>query len=166
MRLSSIFFFQLIRTANKKVLFLKKICGMLLFKTLKIKKSDFLNSNTCFYSRLYGIRGYVSTSEQISSHFQQETTVRQRALSPIARITILCAGMKNKLVSNDMINNQLAYSPSIRNGQVESVPAFLSSKNSLLIASIFGFVNEKINKSWFHKYKHARSGLLNLKLLN
>ena len=134
---------------------------MLLFETLKIKKSDFLNSNTCFYSRLYGIRGYVSTSEQISSHFQQETTVRQRALSPIARITILCAGMKNKLVSNDMINNQLAYSPSIRN-----VPAFLSSKNSLLIASIFGFVNEKINKSWFHKYKHASSGLLNLKLLN
>ena len=27
---------------------------MLLFETLKIKKSDFLNSNTCFYSQLYG----------------------------------------------------------------------------------------------------------------
>ena len=48
-------FFQLIRTTNKKVLFLKRICGMLLFETLKFKKSDFLNSNTCFYSRLYGI---------------------------------------------------------------------------------------------------------------
>ena len=33
----------------------KKNCGMLLFETLKIKKSDFLNSNTCFYSRLYGM---------------------------------------------------------------------------------------------------------------
>ena len=38
---------------NKKVLFLKKICGMLVFETLKNKKSDFLNSNTCFCSRLY-----------------------------------------------------------------------------------------------------------------
>ena len=47
-------FFQLIRTTIKKVLFLKTICGMLLFETLKIKKSDFLNSNTCFCSRLYG----------------------------------------------------------------------------------------------------------------
>ena len=32
------------------------------------------------------------------------------------------------------------------------------------IASIFGFVNEKINKSWFHKCKHASSSLLNIKL--
>ena len=27
---------------------------MLVFETLKNKKSDFLNSNTCSYSRLYG----------------------------------------------------------------------------------------------------------------
>ena len=33
--------------------------GMLVFKTLKNKKSDFLNSNTCSYSRLYGT--YVHT---------------------------------------------------------------------------------------------------------
>jgi hypothetical protein len=46
--------FQLIRTTNKKVLFLKKKFGMLVFETLKNKKSDFLNSNTCFCSRLYG----------------------------------------------------------------------------------------------------------------
>ena len=39
---------------DKKVLFLKKICGMLLFETLKIKKTDFLNSNTCWCSQLYG----------------------------------------------------------------------------------------------------------------
>ena len=32
----------------------KKIWGMLVFETLKNKKSDFLNSNTCSYSRLYG----------------------------------------------------------------------------------------------------------------
>ena len=38
---------------NKKVLFLKKI-GMLVFETLKNKKSDFLNSNTCY--TLYGIQ--------------------------------------------------------------------------------------------------------------
>ena len=44
-------FFQLIRTTNKKVLFLKKIFAMLLFETLTIKKSDFLNSNMCFCSR-------------------------------------------------------------------------------------------------------------------
>ena len=28
---------------------------MLVFETLKNKESDFLNSNTCFYSRLYGL---------------------------------------------------------------------------------------------------------------
>ena len=28
---------------------------MLVFETLKNKKSDFLNSNTCFCSQLYGI---------------------------------------------------------------------------------------------------------------
>ena len=38
------------------VLFLrKKICRMLVLETLKNKKSDFLNSKTCFCSRLYGI---------------------------------------------------------------------------------------------------------------
>ena len=67
-------FFQLIRTTNKQVLFLKKIWGMLLFETLKIKKSDFLNSNTCFYSRLYGIRscnnhtGEAILQELINAH--------------------------------------------------------------------------------------------------
>ena len=39
---------------NKKVLLLKKICGMLVIETLKNKISDFLNSNTCFCLRLYG----------------------------------------------------------------------------------------------------------------
>ena len=48
-------FFQLIWTTNKKVLFLKKIFGMLVFETLKNQKSDFLNSNTCFCSRLYSM---------------------------------------------------------------------------------------------------------------
>ena len=38
---------------NKKVLFLKNICGMLVFETLKNKNCDFLNSNTCFCLRLY-----------------------------------------------------------------------------------------------------------------
>ena len=46
--------FQLSIFTNKKVLFLKKICTMLVFETLKNKKSSFLNSNTCFCSRLYG----------------------------------------------------------------------------------------------------------------
>ena len=33
----------------------KKINGMLVFKTLENKNSDFLNTNTCFYSGLYGM---------------------------------------------------------------------------------------------------------------
>ena len=33
----------------------KKICAMLVIETLKNKISDFLNSNTCFCLRLYGI---------------------------------------------------------------------------------------------------------------
>ena len=33
----------------------KKICGMLVIETLKSKISDFLNSNTCFCSRLYSM---------------------------------------------------------------------------------------------------------------
>ena len=33
----------------------KKICGMLLTKTLKCKISDFLNSNTIVCLRLYGM---------------------------------------------------------------------------------------------------------------
>ena len=40
----------------------KKICGMLVFETLKNKKSDFLNSNTCFCLQLYGsFFGHKST---------------------------------------------------------------------------------------------------------
>ena len=38
---------QVTTLTNKKSLFLKKIFGMLVFETLKNKKSDFLNSNTC-----------------------------------------------------------------------------------------------------------------------
>ena len=39
---------------NKKVLFLKQICGILVIKILKCKISDFLNSNTCFCFLLFG----------------------------------------------------------------------------------------------------------------
>ena len=49
---------------NKKVLFLKKICGTLVFETLKNKTSDFLNSNTCFCSGLYRIFMSVSQWEK------------------------------------------------------------------------------------------------------
>ena len=58
-------FFQLIRTTNKKVLFLKKICGLLLFETLKIKKSDFLNNKTCFFSRLYSKWRVISAQQWV-----------------------------------------------------------------------------------------------------
>ena len=53
MRLSSIFFFSSFGQ-QKKSFVSKKICGTLLFETLKIKKSYFLNSNTRICSRLYG----------------------------------------------------------------------------------------------------------------
>ena len=46
-RLSSHYLQNLSIFTNKKVLFLKEICSMLVFETLKNKKSDFLNSNTC-----------------------------------------------------------------------------------------------------------------------
>ena len=46
-RLSSHYLQNLAIFTNKKVLFLKKLWGMLLFETLKNEKSDFLNSNTC-----------------------------------------------------------------------------------------------------------------------
>ena len=40
---------------------------MLVFETLKNKKSDFLNSNTCFCSRLYG------NLEDIQPVFERES---------------------------------------------------------------------------------------------
>ena len=40
---------------KQKVLFLKKICGMLVLETLKCRIYDFLISNNGFYSRLYGM---------------------------------------------------------------------------------------------------------------
>ena len=44
-------------------MFLKKIWGKLVFETLKNRKSDFLNSKTCFCSRLYGnlVNNYLFT---------------------------------------------------------------------------------------------------------
>ena len=39
---------------------------MLLFETLKIKKSDFLNSNTCQCSRLYGNHPFAGASDDMS----------------------------------------------------------------------------------------------------
>ena len=53
-RLSSHYLQNLSIFTNKKVLFLKKLCGILVFETLKNKKKYFLNSNTCFCLRLYG----------------------------------------------------------------------------------------------------------------
>ena len=47
--------FQLSSLKNKNVLFLKKMSGMLVIETLKRKISDFLISNMCFCSRLYGM---------------------------------------------------------------------------------------------------------------
>ena len=46
-------------------MFLKKICGMLVFETLKNKNSYFLNSNTCFCLRLYGnwLSSFIRSSE-------------------------------------------------------------------------------------------------------
>ena len=41
-------------TLTKKSYVPKKICGMLVIETLKSNISYFLNSNTCFCSRLYG----------------------------------------------------------------------------------------------------------------
>ena len=64
---------------KQKNLFLKKICGMLVFETLKNKISDFLNSNTSFCLRLYCI-WYI--------HYTAQTTVFHFVLPKLNRSTI------------------------------------------------------------------------------
>ena len=46
------------KSNDKQKSFIPKKDGMLIFKTLKNKKSDFLNFNTCFCLRLYSMYGF------------------------------------------------------------------------------------------------------------
>ena len=95
---------------NKKVLFLKKICGMLVFETLKNKKSDFLNSNTCFCSQLYGnssdkncIIQSLLPSTSLRNHYSTVYTARLRDMQPLRvqtsplKYTIINWGKKSQL---------------------------------------------------------------------
>ena len=50
---------------NQKSIVPKKICSMLLIKTLKSKMSDFLNSNMCFCLQLYGSCFWVQGKSNI-----------------------------------------------------------------------------------------------------
>ena len=52
----------------------KKNCGMLLIETLKNKISDFLNSNTCFCSQLYGILKYLLRFICLYQHYVHTST--------------------------------------------------------------------------------------------
>ena len=53
----------------------KKKCGILVIETLKCKISDFLNSNTCFCSRLYGRLKIISSTSLWSQGTLQITMV-------------------------------------------------------------------------------------------
>ena len=55
---------------NKQISFVpKKKIGMLVFETLKNKKSDFLNSNTCQCSRLYSSCENSLTAKEYCANF-------------------------------------------------------------------------------------------------
>ena len=62
--------FSFLSWKTKKVLFLEKICGMLVIETFKSQVSDFLNSSTCFCSRLYGMLN--CNPQNLSRHFSKK----------------------------------------------------------------------------------------------
>ena len=53
---------------------------MLLIETLKSKISDFLNSNTCFYSQLYGIYFFPELSARLNEMQEKCHAVEARRL--------------------------------------------------------------------------------------
>ena len=106
--------FQLIRTTNKKVLFLKIICGMLLFETLNKQKSDFLNSNMCFYSRLYGTWFCMPQNDTPQPKSWYNPSIRELPIAMILLISLFAPTTHTDLLfgktvfsQNDMKTTQI-----------------------------------------------------------